>query len=77
MGEVHSRTDADFENSPFSQWDNLPAHIADGLWIAQPFHDMGIDVVSVKRHSFHTFTVPNTDKSNPFESTVQKLLLST
>ena len=28
--------------------------IADGLWIAQPFQDMRIDVVSVERHNFHT-----------------------
>src|ERR1700678_2404162 len=35
MGKVHARTDADFENCPFSQGDNQLAHIADGLWIAQ------------------------------------------
>src|SRR5258707_15760823 len=71
MGEVHARTYTDFENCPFSRGDNPLAHIADGLWIAQPFHDMRIDVVSVEIHYFHTFTLSDPDKSNPLESTIQ------
>src|SRR5260370_20466889 len=61
VGEVHSRTDADFENCPFSQGDHPLANIADGLWFAQIFHDMWVDVVPVERHCCHTFTLPDTD----------------
>jgi len=45
------------------------ANFADGLWIAQPFHDMRIDVVSVERHGCHTFVSP-ARRSNPLEKTV-------
>jgi hypothetical protein len=48
VNEVGAGADADLENLPLSQRDNLPAKIEDGFWTSQPVNDVRVDTVLIE-----------------------------
>jgi hypothetical protein len=48
VSEVHARSNADFQNRPRRQWDDLLANLLDGLWVSEDCYDVGVDPVSVE-----------------------------
>src|SRR5262249_10173956 len=51
VNEVHAWAYAYLEDLPLSQGDNPPANFPYGLRIAQHAYEMGVDMISVERHT--------------------------